>query len=367
MGNLTRIAERVAAPFSGSRVDREAGVIRGALVCGTTSANGNDYNRESFGDGTQYEGRPVYADHGKDRRVADKVGWFENITFRADGRPQGDFHVLKSHPLAPSILEAAERNPALFGFSHVALCKTSRGKNGRTKVEAVQTVESIDLVAEPATTKGIFEGKTVGQISLKTFTERAGAKYGPTTWGGLQKLCEEMGDMADMPAVDEPLADAGAGPGDLKAALMQALAPFMEDAFDTGNSDKLIAAAKDFVKMHAKHTGTGKDDTSDDDTDTETDDDMKESKQASADQALTEAYALIAPELLREAKILAAAKAAGTPAEEVAALAADLKKLRESRQEPTKVTSAGRKLELPKVSEAKTEPGKLPARITLDD
>ena len=54
-------------------------------------------------------------------------------------------------------MEAAERNPALFGFSHVAVCETSFGADGRERVEGLRAIESVDLVAEPATTKGIFE------------------------------------------------------------------------------------------------------------------------------------------------------------------------------------------------------------------
>lgn len=99
MAKTRKIIERVTEPFAGSQVDREAGVIRNTLICGWESANGRDYTRESFGDGSQYRGRPVYANHSTgSRRIEDKVGWFgESITFDAQGRPRGDFHVLKSH------------------------------------------------------------------------------------------------------------------------------------------------------------------------------------------------------------------------------------------------------------------------------
>lgn len=203
MSQPVRIAERVERPFAGSNVDRAAGVIRSVKLCGPSSQNGNDYSRASFGDLAQYEGRHAYLNHSKDRRAEDKVGWFENVTLGPDGMPRGDFHLLTSHPAAGPILEAAERNPSLFGFSHVALCKTKRGPNGRQAVEAVERVESIDLVAEPATTKSLFEGKAV-TTTLREVLESA--ESGLT--GDARKRCRKvlaeaddglLGDVMDAP------------------------------------------------------------------------------------------------------------------------------------------------------------------------
>jgi hypothetical protein len=137
------------------------------------------------------------------------------------------------------------------------MCETKRGKDGREVVEAIKSVESIDLVASPATTKGLFESKgtAVNRISLKQYAERRGPALGPDTWGAIVKLCKEMGDdFADAPVMDEPPADA-APEGDLKTALMSALAPMLDEAFDSGDVSKLVSALKDFVKLHAKHTG----------------------------------------------------------------------------------------------------------------
>lgn len=252
-----RITEQVTSSVAGSRVDRDKGVIFGALICGATSDNARDYPwRGPLGKSiAAYEGKHVYADHGREPTLSRKIGWFENVKPGPDGRPRGDFHILKSHPLAESVFEAAERNPSLYGFSHVAMCQTRREK-GREVVEAINSVESIDLVANPATTTSIFEstsGSPAVKISLKQFVETRGPTWGPKRWAAATKLVEDLGDMGDTPVMDAPAADAD--PGDLKQALLAALAPMLDDAFDTGNADKAVSALKDFIKLHAKHTG----------------------------------------------------------------------------------------------------------------
>ncbi|VTR93216.1 Uncharacterized protein OS=Planctomyces brasiliensis (strain ATCC 49424 / DSM 5305 / JCM 21570 / NBRC 103401 / IFAM 1448) GN=Plabr_0221 PE=4 SV=1 [Gemmata massiliana] len=156
-----RLTERTAAPFAGARVNREAGTIDDVLICGTASANGRDYPVSVFKrDYSKYEGKPVNCDHGRESTVDRRFGWFTRVRPGPDGRPRGRLNCLKSHPMYERVMEAAERNPALFGFSHVAMCDTRRGPNGREVVEAIREVESVDLVAQPATTKGLFEGRS---------------------------------------------------------------------------------------------------------------------------------------------------------------------------------------------------------------
>jgi hypothetical protein len=153
-----QITERTAAAFSGARVDREAGTISNVLICGTISANGREYPAEVLRrDHGVYEGKPVNCDHSKESTVDRRLGWISNVSPGADGRPRGTLNLLLSHPMAPRVLEAAEKQPNLFGFSHIALCDLVTGKDGRERVTSIQSIESIDLVARPATTKGLFE------------------------------------------------------------------------------------------------------------------------------------------------------------------------------------------------------------------
>ena len=253
--SVQRLTERVSAPFTGSRVNREAGTIDGVLICGFESANGNDYPEAVFRrDFAVYEGAMVNCDHGREATVDRRFGWFTGVKPGTDGKPRGTLNCLKSHPMFGRVMEAAERNPALYGFSHVAQCETAR-HNGRNRVEAIKVCESIDLVAQPATTKGLFESKggAVATISLKKFVERFGPKWGAKKWAAATKLCEDIGDTADAPVMDEPAADATEG--DLKSALMAAITPMLDEAFESGDAAKVCAALKDFIKLHSKHTG----------------------------------------------------------------------------------------------------------------
>ena len=277
-----RISELAALNASG--VDRSGAypVVREVLLCGATSANRRRYRREAFaGDRVKrYEGRPVFLDHGDargPRKYADKIATVENVRVRSDGMPVGDIAINPKHPLAEAVLWDAEHKPRSCGMSHVANCETVTSPDGWEEITEVVEVVSVDLVTDPATTKGFHEGKSVNRISLNQFAERFGPKWGAHRWAAVTKLCEELGDMVDAPVMDEPPPDAGEG--DLKAALMAALDPFMHEAFDSGDSDKLCAACRDFVKMHAKHTGQKTADKSDDEpADDEGDDMPKESR-----------------------------------------------------------------------------------------
>lgn len=173
---VKRIAERVVSPFVGTTVDREKGIIHGVKLCGFKSENHRDYPPEVFRrDCAKYEGVPIYADHARERTIGAKLGWIASPRVDGDGTPRGDAHLLRSHPLYAQVMEAAERNPSLFGFSHVALCETSYS-DGRERVEELQSIESVDLVAEPATTRGLFEARNNNGentvITVKQLVER---------------------------------------------------------------------------------------------------------------------------------------------------------------------------------------------------
>lgn len=255
------LTERVA--FSGGTIGgtAEAPVIEGVLLCGAVSANRRRYLTKAFeGERVKrYNGKPVNLNHGRDRDgrpYQEQIGVIQNARHRADGMPIGDIAVNPKKPYAEAFLWDAKHQPKACGMSHVAHCETTRGKDGWEDVTELVAVESVDVIGagNAATTKGLFEHKgSAVKISLKTFVERFGPQWGAKKWAAATKLVEDMGDLTDVPSVEEPPADAGGG--DLKAALMSALAPMLDEAFDSGDSSKLIAALKDFIKLHAKHTG----------------------------------------------------------------------------------------------------------------
>lgn len=260
-----RLTERFS--FEGGRVggSADAPVIEGVLLCGPTSANRRRYLTKAFEGGRvqRYNGAPVNLNHGKGpdgRPYQEQIGIVQNARLRSDGMPVGDIAVNPKKPYAEAFLWDAKHQPKACGMSHVAHCETTAGKDGWDDVTELVRVESVDVISagNAATTRGLYEnrGSAVAKISLKVFVERYGPKWGPKKWSAAAKLCEDMGAVADAPVMDEPPAD-DAGEGDLKTALMNALAPILDEAFESGNSEKACSALRDFIKMHAKHTGKG--------------------------------------------------------------------------------------------------------------
>jgi hypothetical protein len=142
------------------RVDRERGIIPGVKLLGTVSKKGREYPKEVMAKALPlYEGMRVNIDHvdpGQRRSLRDRIGLVKNVTLKEDGL-YGDFHFNPKHPLADQIAWDAENAPQNLGFSHDTR-GGSRNVGGRLVVESIDKVLSVDLVANPATTTGLFEG-----------------------------------------------------------------------------------------------------------------------------------------------------------------------------------------------------------------
>lgn len=165
-----------------SRIDRDAGVIRGVKILGKISKNGRAYSDNAMIAAIPlYEGAQVNLDHPekgeewKTRGLMESVGWLTGVHHKDDGL-YGDFNYVKSHPAAEMILERTERNPRGFGMSHVA-----KGRYGKTRdrvIEVIESVQSVDLVGCPATTAGLFESveeKSKMKMTLKSLVESHGS------------------------------------------------------------------------------------------------------------------------------------------------------------------------------------------------
>lgn len=187
-----------------SRVDAQEGVIRGVKVLGLASLNtgrtlGLDqaefgeavdqpysYSREALMQAApRYEGLGVYVDHPefsyssggarlwkqRDRKTAERFGRLANVRVAESGL-YADLEYLKSHPLAPLVVEAALRMPEMLGLSHHASGRPVV-REGRIVIEEIVDVRSVDIVGErPGTTQGLFE--TRGHGSDKEHNEAAG-------------------------------------------------------------------------------------------------------------------------------------------------------------------------------------------------
>jgi|GEM_PF-2533197 len=159
---LTTLRERVEAPVM--RVNSETGVIFGVKILGRESSNGRVYSERAIKSAARlYEGIGVNINHternnpDRDRRLDEMFGVIKNTRIKqSDGAVYGDLFYLKSHPLAPAIVEAAQRMPNHFGLSHHAEGRVVR-ENGQAIVEDIDRVFSVDVVRQPATNRGLFE------------------------------------------------------------------------------------------------------------------------------------------------------------------------------------------------------------------
>ncbi len=144
------------------RVDRQAGVIHGVKILGFESRNGRTYLPEALAEAAQlYEDAKVNVNHPKGhptspRDYQDRIGAIRGVALRTGEGLFGDFHFNPKHALAEQLIWDAEHAPENVGFSHNVEARTGR-RGDRVVVEAIVRVQSVDLVADPATTRGLFE------------------------------------------------------------------------------------------------------------------------------------------------------------------------------------------------------------------
>lgn len=143
-------------------VDAAAGIIRGVKILGLESRNGRDYRPDALtGAAPLYEGAKVNVNHPKGSALAprdyqDRIGTIRHVVFRAAEGLFADLHYNPAHALAGQLAWDAEHAPENVGFSHNVQARLSR-QGPRPVVEQIVQVNSVDLVADPATTRGLYE------------------------------------------------------------------------------------------------------------------------------------------------------------------------------------------------------------------
>ena len=156
------------------RVDRRQGVLRGVKLIGLMSRNGRKYKPEALIEAKSlYEGAKVNVNHPKGgplspRDYQDRLGVIREVAFRAGEGLFGDLHFNPKHPLAEQLVWDAEHNPRNVGVSHNVMARVSK-EGEQTLVEAITHVQSVDLVADPAATQGLYEHSEEGAF-WKTLT-----------------------------------------------------------------------------------------------------------------------------------------------------------------------------------------------------
>lgn len=143
-------------------LERETGMLRGVKVLGLESRNGRSYRPEALAEAARlYEGAKVNVNHPRGnpagpRDYQDRIGTIQAVVVRPGEGLFADLHFNPKHALAEQLMWDAEHAPENVGFSHNVEARTTR-QGERLVVEAITRVLSVDLVADPATTRGLFE------------------------------------------------------------------------------------------------------------------------------------------------------------------------------------------------------------------
>lgn len=161
------------------KVDREANVVRNCKVIGFTSRNGRKFKPEAIqASVSMYEGKQVYLDHpdikdiAKTRGVRDKNGVLKNAKFVEGSGVHADWHFNPKHSATEALIYEVENNSSTLGFSHNARYRYGKPEGGTDVVEAIVAVRSVDLVTDPATTNGMFEGVIAEKMAEDELTEK---------------------------------------------------------------------------------------------------------------------------------------------------------------------------------------------------
>jgi hypothetical protein len=181
------------------RVDDRGGVIHGVKILGLASRNGRRYLATALEKAAAlYEGAKVNVNHPKGapnapRDYQERIGVLRNVSFRdatndvdgngdgnRDGGLFGDLHYNPRHALAEQLAWDARHAPENVGLSHNVLAITAR-RGEELVVESITHVQSVDLVADPATTRGLFEQKQADERGVISNTEATNAER-RTAW-----------------------------------------------------------------------------------------------------------------------------------------------------------------------------------------
>jgi len=169
------------------RIDRDAGVIFGVKIIGCDSRNGRHYPNDTLRTAIPlYENSKVNLDHPdgdprKGRSYHDRFGMLRNVQLRENEGLYADFWFNPRHTIAEQLLWDAEHAPDNVGFSHNVEAVVRR-QSTPAIVERIVAVRSVDLVADPATTQGLFES-----IEIASQGEAAN----PITLEQVERLIEE--------------------------------------------------------------------------------------------------------------------------------------------------------------------------------
>lgn len=173
------ITETVELVCERQQIDAKAGVIKGVKILGRESKNNRVYPAATIERAKGlYEGKKVNVNHprGEDvtRNYEERFGFVNNVIVR-DGELYGDLNYNPKHAVAEQFAWDAEHAPGQVGLSHNVNGRIMQ-ENGRDVVEEILNVISVDIVADPASTQGLFEGETMSKKTADKPSEKTSEK-----------------------------------------------------------------------------------------------------------------------------------------------------------------------------------------------
>lgn len=183
---------------------KDNSTIRNVKVLGIYSKNGRVYPLNVMRESAHlYEGVVVNLDHSASsvRSVHDRFGQINNVRVEEDGI-YGDLTYNPEHAFAKTFEWFVDNQPDAIGLSHAAIARTKMDRDNIETCEAIVELESVDLVAQAATNKNLFESYQKIMESVmkdkKIVKEDAAVHHAPAP---AQHHVETMGDDKNLPHV----------------------------------------------------------------------------------------------------------------------------------------------------------------------
>lgn len=168
--HIDRCVESATFQTGSLELDREAGIVRGVKVLGWSGKGGQRiYQRRAVEQALPlYDGVVVNLNHVQasendlshpNRSVTERFGRIVNPRITDDGL-FGDLKFNRKHWWAETFMGWAEEDPSAIGLSHDAILQGPMLKDGKRNIESIPKVFSVDIVADPGSTKGLHENMT---------------------------------------------------------------------------------------------------------------------------------------------------------------------------------------------------------------
>ncbi len=241
----------------GGRLAVEGNLVKNVKVLGLESRNGRRYLFEAIKEAVPaYEGLRINLNHPQrptdPRQFNDRFGWLENVRAVDGDGMRADLRFNPKHPEADSFAWWAANKPSMIGLSHNAV-GSGHSESGVFVVDKIVRARSVDVVSDPATTRGLMESEQQGKpMKLKAFLSTAAAKFSDADKPGVKalvkQLSEDYGDADALVGGDEA---EGMSPEEhLKAGVKNACLAILDD--DSMDAKEKVKKLKAYIMAHAK-------------------------------------------------------------------------------------------------------------------